>query len=450
MGRDGQEVREIPLNRTENVARCNLSVVLVAFVLASVSLAGEDEASALDAFFQSATSRGENLPSDGIFPQGRRFPYTLFSVGGESNSEADPSAAIERVKRDGFTMIGPQYELNHRIVADAEAAGLKAVYTVGLDMKFLSDTPLELSPDEIARRVGEQVAAVAESRAIAWWYLQPEELRHWRPREMAYLDAATQAIRKADPYKRPVWMYDPGHRNAEALTHTAKRLDICGKGMYTNYTDYRDARAWVRWTMDQEREAVAQANPEAIVIAVPEMFEQPDPEHLALVPRWVRHDVYLSLVRGAQGIVVFSMRLRPEFDAHEAYYQAYAQTAREISGEGGPGDVFLFGERRGDLKLEVVDGPTQLAIRAGHGAARRVETYPAVSHLDVAYGGNRYLFAVNSANAGAIARVTGFPDGVVITDAFSQETAPLIPEDGAIELSFEALEVKGLRFARNP
>ena len=51
-----------------------------------------------------------------------------------------------------------------------------------------------------------------------------------------------------------------------------------------------------------------------------------------MIPKWVRHDVYLSLISGAKGIVVFSGWRRPKFPAFDRYFEAYAECAREING----------------------------------------------------------------------------------------------------------------------
>jgi len=315
-------------------------------------------------------------------------------------------------------------------------------------MDFLGEEPLDLTPDEVRTSIQEQVRPVVDSPEIAWWYIQPEELRFWRGNEMAYLDAATQAIRDADPQHRPIWMYAPGHRDAQTLTHTVKRLDVCGKGMYTNYSGRQNARVWVRWTIEQELEAIAEANPAAIPIAVPEMFSQPDEDQLHWIPAWIRHDMYLSLISGAKGAVVFSMRERDGFDAHEAYYQAYAQVARELSGEGGLGQVFLFGERRGDLDVRVTEGPSSLALAFGDQPENlNVEEYPTVSHLDVAHGARRYLFAANSSYDHVRVLVSGLPEGpIAARDVFDPAAEPLLVENGVLDLYFKPLAVIGLDF----
>ena len=174
--------------------------------------------------------------------------------------------------------------------------------------------------------------------------------------------------------------------------------------MYTNYSGQQDNRVWVRWTIEQEIAAIPQANPSAIPIAVPEMFQNPPEDLLPMIPTWVRHDVYLSLISGAQGIVVFSGWRRAKFSAFDEYLQAYAECAREINGPLNLGQVFLFGERRQDVKMRVTSGPARVAT-----AHKEPVEYPSVAMLDVSHGKDRYLFLANSANQSVEVAIEGLP-----------------------------------------
>jgi len=243
-------------------------------------------------------------------------------------------------------------------------------------------------------------------------------------------------------------MYDPGHRDAAALAHTAKHLDICGKGMYTNYSGQRENRVWVRWTIEQELKAIEQANRSAIPIAVPEMFEQPPEEQVDRIPRWVRHDVYLSLMTGAKGIVVFSGWRRPKFPAFDQYFQAYAECIRELNGPINLGQVFLFGQRRNDLRVRIFRGPSRVAT-APLANQQRVN-YPPVAVLDVAYGTDRYLFLANSSNEPVRVAVQGLPDTAITAENLFEPDDKQIVRPGQWEPDLEALEIKAFRLAPQP
>jgi len=429
------------------VRQANSSLALtLSVVVLLLAVAFAAAAPSTDEFFRAVPDSARNYAANRVYPQGRIFPFSLYSVGGGGPNEVgqklpeeEVQAALARVKADGFTMIGPQYELNDRILDDAEKHGLNALYTISgrglLDMKASQ----RVSTAEIQQCIREQVEAARDYPQVTWWYVTPEELRYWRKGEIEYLEIACETIRETDPQRRPVWMYDPGHRNAGGLSHTARHLDILGKGLYTNYSGHRHSRIWVRWSIEQEKQGIEAVGREVIPIAVPEMFRQPPGEELDLIPAWVRHDVYLALITGAKGVVVFSMRQRPNFPAHEAYYQAYAQTAKEICGEQGLGQVFLFGEWRDDVSLQIFEGLRWLELKI----KKQMLRYPAVSFADIAYGSSRYL-----AEQPVSVRVRGLPlEEVLAYNVFAGDE-PTEIAGGQFSLHFAPLEVKCLRFAR--
>ncbi|MBI3920483.1 MAG: hypothetical protein HY318_03605, partial [Armatimonadetes bacterium] len=143
------------------------------------------------------------------------------------------------------------------------------------------------------------------------------------------------------------------------------------------------------------------------------------------------------------GVVVFSMREREGFAAHDAYYEGFASVARELNGKKKLGEVFLFGEKRTDLRLTAREGPDTVTLPDTFGAnLGKPISYPSITHLDVAYRKARYLFAVNSASQPVKVRVEGLPEGsITMRDLFGGRTTEL--SQGEFETSFEPLEVKG-------
>jgi hypothetical protein len=399
-------------------------------------------AAASDHFFAPAIHRGLDLPPDKVYPQGRLFPFGGYS--GIASREAG----------NHFTLHGPAYgDANKVLLANAEAQGMRAIYTVGIPMNFHEkdgQPALDLSAEEIAAEIKRQVEAVVDSDVIAWWYLVPEELRSWRPKEMEYLEIAARTIRENDPQGRPVWMYDPGHRTASGLAETAQFLDIVGKGMYTNYSGQKGHRVWNRWTIEQQREAIARkGRPGAIQIAVPEMLQAPGPEEIAKIPAWVRHDVYLALVMGAQGVVPYSLATRSGFSssAWQAYYGAYATIAQEVCGKPGLGEVFLFGERRHDLQVTVTDGEQVVSPTVSSGGITELIEYPSVAMANIAFGSERYLVLVNSSEEPVQVCIDGFPEyPIYARDAFSG--VPCSPITSSHTLSLPGLGVVGWRLVQ--
>lgn len=414
----------------------------------------------VEGFFKAGPTAPASLPGDQVFPRGTMFPFSFFSVGGGTEEKINalfPEAEVQKefahYKTLGIPIFGPQYELSDRSLADAGKHDLKVAYTVGLIMNFHDrsgeeKTAVKLTADEIFSQVREQVKAVMDNPRIAFWYLKPEELRPWRKAEMEYLEAASKAVRETDPLKRPLWIYDPNHASAKRLAAIAPWVDYLGKGMYPNYASQKDSRIWCRWSIEQEIEAIKTSGASALPIAVPEMFRQPEEADLPKIPTWVRHDVFLSLVTGAKGVIVFSARRRPNFPAREAYYTAYAEMAKHLIGPQNLGQVFLFGERRSDILVDITDGPAEVELLYPSGGVKEAIKYPSVSFLDVALGKDRYLFLVNSANEAVEAMVGGMPYNAVKAESLLDDAAAFDVGEGEFEIRLEPLQVKAFRLTR--
>lgn len=399
-------------------------------------------------FFRATPDSGASLPADRVYPQGRIFPFSGYS------------GKPEREKANGFTMHGPVYGNKKLEALEAnEKADLPFPYTIGLDMKFHSDKPLSLTEADIKSAITKQVAEVASRTNICWWYLAPEEIRSWRKNEIAYMKAASEAIRAADPMKRPIWMYDPNHRDAKALVQTGANLDIIGKGCYVNYAGYQDRRVWVRWGMEQEVEAIRQLRGRRVPLLVPELCKDPDPALFNQIPAWVRHDVYCGLIHGAKGVVIWSLFKRTGVrESYDIWYEAYATAARQLTGERNLGEVFLFGEPRRDLTVKQLSGPATvtLADKTKTAEAKSLSErekagmsmkYPAVSWRELARGTSRYLFVCNSSPENVRVAVSGFPPSSAIEEADTGTTVATA-DKLALEFELPAWGVRALKFSR--
>ena len=206
-------------------------VVRLGVILAALQFAGE-------------ACWAQSRAADELFPRGSLFPCAAYSVG--SGPVLQANADLLRFRPSGFNLLGPQYgDHNKTVLQDAKAHGLRTIYTVGADVDFLQEKGLPKPIDEMAADVTAQVRKVAPDRTIAWWYLAQEELRTWRRDEMLYLERITEAIRKADPLRRPILMYDAGHRSSAEIALTGRYLDFAAKGSYVNYSGNVDRRAWL-------------------------------------------------------------------------------------------------------------------------------------------------------------------------------------------------------------
>lgn len=432
--------------------------LLLAFVTAQTALFAAADVDP-DQFFRPGPSAPEDKPADQAYPKGRMFPFSFFSVGGGSKAkvgdllpEEEVQKEFARYKDTGLPMFGPQYELNERSLKDAEKLGLKVIYTVGIPMNFHAkkgEPALEWTPEEIYEEVSRQVKTVADNKDIVIWYLKSEELRPWKKPEMAYLEAASKAVRDSDPQKRPFWVYDPNHANAKRLAAIAPWEDYVGKGMYVNYAKHKEGRIFCRWTIEQEIEAIRASGSSAVPVALPEMFQDPAPEEAALIPQWVRHDIFLALATGAKGVFVFSSRIRADFEQRDTYYAAYEAVARQIFVKG-LDQVFLFGERREDIHLDVTEGPAEVEFifPAGGIPEDQPIQYPSVSLANIAFGDARYLVLVNSAKEPVSVMLSGMPYGITQAQNLLEEGKPFEVVEGEFPAELEPLGVRVFRVSR--
>ncbi len=324
-------------------------------------------------------------------------PKVIFPIGGYSGDPARDQAA-------GFTVAGPTYGDKDEQLEACEAIGMPLIYTIGMPIDFLgrSGTPVaELDFDEVRREIRRQVEAVVDRQSITTWYLTPEELRSWKPLEMEYLSVAAETIREADPQKRPVWMYEPGHRTRGALAITAPFQGIMGKGVYVNYSGRRTERTWVPWTLRQQAEAIEEANPSAVPYGIMEMLKRKEESWDAeTIARWVRHDAYAALASGVKGIVIFSFGRRAGFHPNsvewEAYYAAWSAVAHELNGSQQLGAVFLKGQPVEPPSYEVSEGPAQSILSGRNSSPAEATEVPSITTAAFLWNGKTYWFAVNS------------------------------------------------------
>src|SRR5260370_28982573 len=90
---------------------------------------------------------------------------------------------------------------------------------------------------------------------------------------MVYLERTTETIRKTDPLRRPILMYDAGHRSSAEIALTGRYLDFAAKGSYVNYAGNVDRRAWLAVSIQQEGEAARQAPRKLPPLLIPAMFQ---------------------------------------------------------------------------------------------------------------------------------------------------------------------------------
>jgi len=402
---------------------------------------------ALDRFYAVPTDTGAQLPANGFYPNGRRLAFMGYS----GNPECDLT--------NGFTVAGAVYGNQMPYLEKCFEKGWPVIAHVGARVTFNDKDPAKYKVEETSLRslVTEQVKALAPHKEIIWWAIHPEELRPWRKDEMQYLEIVCDAVRKTDPLNRPIYLYNPNHRNAQSLEPVAALVEVIAKGCYVNSCGKKRDRAWVRWSMEQESEVIRKAGrPGAFPILMPELCQDPEAGEEQEIAAWVRHDIYLGMVSGAKAVKIWSLFKRSAVkNTYALWYDAYAQCARELTGDRALAQVFLFGETRTDLKIQksgtaaeevlTVGGDAEPATTSAQERDAQKIAFASWSSAELAYGRSRYLFLVNSANEDAEFTVTGWPPGSMATDVFTGNTQEL-PATDALTIKLPAYGVKGLQF----
>ena len=370
-----------------------------------------------------------------FYPRGERFCFSFYST-----SDKDSAYVLER----GATAIGPYYGSQTQPLALARAMKAPIIYYVlpacMKDRDWDKDPPPNKS--EVIEQVAQIVDAVKDEPLIIMWAVGPAELRFWKKYELQYLEWITSTIRKFDPQHRPVFMYEPNARSADALQKTLVFQDVCAKGMYVDFMGFRHNRIWARWSMDQVMEAASTARSRQVLPwTVLQMSSDAPPNDRNQIEAQCRHDAYLALVMGAKGILVWSgargrERLKQDF---QAYLDSYLSVATDLNGPMGLASIFLKGSELRAVRMDVKEGPRWLDLKYGDGYRYRPVTWT-TRELD----GKLYLFVVNSAETDVQVTFTGLP---LLPWESLFEKGVQGKGNGQLEVGLPPLGVKAYRFS---
>lgn len=351
-------------------------------------------------------------PAARPYPQGDRFPLGLYSV--------HTGDGLEEVGAEGWNF-GHRYSFTPDYLDRAAAAGLFALAHIDV-----------VEDDADGTKTTALIADMATRESVLWWDL-PEEMRYWRQDEVDKIKKLCALTREVDPLKRPNFMYNPNHRSAEALAQFVDELDIIGAGCYTEYA--HQPRSWVRWRIESEIEAIHIAghevgrdylNGQRTPIAVLMLFGNGEKADV-ISPLEARHDFWSSICAGAQGVLIFSYWHKRDTQVLEKSYQEYAKAARQISGDERLGQVFLFGEPVKDVRFAVTKGPLMGAPFQPNGYDTEMR-YPSLNVRAMKWNGNLYVLAVNSAERGVTATISGLPETVTQATALFEPASKDEPD----------------------
>ena len=350
---------------------------------------------------------------DELYPKGDTFSFTFYSC-----KDADALYSLT----NGATAIGPYYGSQTSPLANAVAWHARLLYkvippSIGNLGAADFDAPGFVWPSDvtISNEVAAIVSAVQTNANIAFWDMQPEELRPWKPAEMNALRVIYSAIHANDPSNRPAYMYQPNNRTAAQLGVAIANQDLCLKGTYVNsITDDLGGscmtnRIWARWSMEQEVQACALYNTNAKPWITLWMAADPPAGTTAdTVTNWCRHDAYMGLIMGGKGVNIWSgFRGRSGFSDpwFNAYLGGYLTVGNDLNGSLNLAPVFLFGQTQTNAAMNITVGPATQTLAYGGNTTN----YPSITYRAIGLNGTNYLFMVNSAQQSVTATFSGLP-----------------------------------------
>ena len=244
---------------------------------------------------------------------------------------------------------------------------------------------------------------------------------------------------------KPYTMYEPGTRDTASLKKTGKYQDIVSKGTYlTALPRGLDREGNAIWSYTQIVSAAnsLKSTPQAVMQLSQDFTDPTTGNNPTEIRRVIRNDAYLGLVMGIKSFDIWSMsENRPNFNTHNDQFLAYASVAKDLTGDLDLQKVFLFGEQRTDLKIQITSGTKQFPFTDVNGAKFKFDT---LHTFDAAYGSDRYLFMVNSTEQPMGVNITGLPTGYMMDNLFAQTTAEMHQTN--LALTLDVLGVTALRF----
>ncbi len=401
-----------------------------------------------DVFFKPGPDAPKHLPAGRLYPQGKRFPFSLTSP--PEGWDAGQKAEYQRL---GVVHFNPA-----KIVQPDQERSKEGEQgpDIGTSIGLVRAPGTESAPgeiifsdkEEVTNTLAAQVKAAAENPKISFWNLLPGEIRFRDKREKEYLATASRAIGQNDPLKRPVWIYLPPEASTAYLSHIAPWVDYLGKALEPDGVALDRSRIWFRWAMERAVEAIHETSAEATPVAVlvnPQSLSADERNKIATT---LRHDLYLSLVTGAKGVISIASKQPADLPTQEAFRSAGLDIARELLGPKKLGELFLFGERRDEIEVDIVDGPAEVEVHYPSGGVETPMAYSSVSHLDLAYGKERYLILVNSAMEPVTLMIGGMPYAAVRAESLFESLPPMDIAEGEFETDLQPLEVRIYRMTR--
>ncbi len=212
---------------------------------------------------------------------------------------------------------------------------------------------------------------------IVAWYSYPEEPMP-RPNtsladQRAYLKLLHEVIEAADRKKRPLYVSERGDSSQHNMIGNSCFQDGSLKQNYlivgNAYGGDDEVRVlqW-QWARDQvitaeraDEECPSYIGRKRAAISTLAMFRDPEDEsrcNEAWLRKIITYDIYAQLAAGIDGFILYTLSRSSSWSQETKSIQEdiYIETFGMIS-QSGLGEVFLWGDDRDDIEMEIVQGP---------------------------------------------------------------------------------------------
>ena len=249
---------------------------------------------------------------------------------------------------NGFSGTGPYYthfDTNWKI---AVLNNIPIVISVGAKIDFLTDYNFkEVNQQEIETIVKDQIEKYLNLKNqdpellglvpnVYAWYVMPEELRPWRKNELNYLKIVTDVIKQYSNI--PIMSYNPYNRDENGLLNLANNgLEVIGRNAYVTF-DWSTDRTKIIKSMRACNNIIEKAKSNS----PGKFFTVGVYLHLAMdpiqssddtnIPKFVRHDMFLSAIQGAKIVTIWSLFKRKNVTrTYDIQLKAYTEIMTEIN-----------------------------------------------------------------------------------------------------------------------
>lgn len=396
-----------------------------------------------------------NFPADRVYPMGQKMMITAW--GGAHSSR------ITSLSDAGFTMVGPDWNPDNpkgqqaKDMARAKELGMRVAFRLAgggsaenLFKKMDGGTQEAALKRSIEYSINRIVNDAVANSVVDVWLTGTEELSTRMPtsvkreKGLRYLKMTQDAVNQLDPHNRPLWMSDVTGVSQSSMMATHKYLGIVGPqyyldrccvgGGYKTDAVVGDAARKMVSTAKALDSQYPQARPHAATMSHGLHYTPLSQERIDNMDRIIPYWVFTAFNEGLQGMQVYSWYNHYTSISAEARASGKAayMAAVKLLTDQGLDYVYLWGDRRTDLTMEILSGP---ATTYG---------YPSISMSNIHYNKHRYVILTNAAEEAVQVQISGFPLDCVKTYDILMDNYQ--DNNGQVSLTLQPLDIRLYKF----